>query len=83
MDRKKLVLEDGAHLLSEGFFTKLFKKFNIKDRKTQEKIKREKKLVGAVKDLNKSTKSMEDYLKRVTGNKKIKLQRFSPLDFFL
>ncbi len=83
MDRENLVMEDNANLLSEGFFDKLFKKFRIKDRLTQNKIKKDKKLGNAVKSLNKSTKDMEEYLQRVTGNKKIKLQKFSPLDFFL
>ena len=32
--------------------------------------------------LNKSTKSMEDYLRRTTGNDSIKLERFSFFDFF-
>ena len=32
--------------------------------------------------LNKSTKSMEDYLRRTTGNDSIKLERFGLFDFF-
>ena len=83
MNRENLVMEDDANLLSEGFFERLFRKFSIKDKSTQQKIKKDKKLGGAVKDLNRATKSMEDYLKKATGNKKIKLQKFSPLDFFL
>ena len=83
MDRSNLVMEDSAHLISEGWFDKLFRKFKIKDKSLQSKIKKDKKLGGAVKDLNRATKSMEDYLKKATGNKKIKLQKFSPLDFFL
>ena len=71
------------NLLAEGFFDKLFKKFNIKDEDTQKKIKKDKKLSNAVNNLNKATKDMESFLKDVTGNKKIKLQRFSALDFFL
>ena len=76
-------MEDSAHLISEGWFDKLFRKFKIKDKSLQSKIKKDKKLGNAVKDLNKNTDNLEKYLQDITGDKKIKLQKFNVLDFFL
>ena len=74
---------NNENVLNEGFFDKLFKKFNIKDKETQDRVKNDRVLNKAVKALNKSTEAMEAGLRKTTGNKKIKLQRFSALDFFL
>ena len=80
MSKKKSYMNRN-NLLSEGFFDKLFKKFNIKDKETQKKVKNDRTLSQAVKKLNKSTKEMEARLQKTTG-KKIKLQRYNVLDFF-
>ena len=68
------------NILSEGFFDKLFRMFNIRDKSLQKKIKKDKKLSYQVKNLNGATKDMEKTLRDITG-KKIKLQKFSVLDF--
>ena len=80
MSKKKSYMNRN-NLLSEGFFDKLFKKFNIKDKETQKKVKSDRTLAQAVKRLNKSTEDMEARLQKTTG-KKIKLQRYNVLDFF-
>ena len=70
---------NNSNLLSEGFFDKLFKKFNIKDKDIQKKVKNDRTLDQAVKSLNKSTEDMEARLRKTTGNNKIKLQRYNIL----
>ena len=81
MNKNNILSEKFSNdILSEGFFDKLFRMFNIKDKSIQNKIKKDKKLSYHVKDLNDATKDMEKTLKDITG-KKIKLKKFSILDF--
>jgi len=80
MSNKKSYM-NRTNILSEGFFSKLFKAFNIKDKSLQTKIKKDKKFLASVRDLNGAVKDMEQQLYKDTG-KKIKLQKFSIVDFF-
>ena len=81
MDKNNILSEDFSNnILSEGFFDKLFRMFNIKDKSLQSKIKKDKKLSYDVKNLNNATEDLEKTLKDITG-KKIKLHKFSVLDF--
>ena len=81
MSKKKSYMNNN-NLLSEGFFDKLFKKFNIKDKSIKKKVENDRTLGQAVKALNKSTEDIEARLRKTTGDSKIKLQRYNILDFF-
>ena len=51
MDKNNILSEDFSNnILSEGFFDKLFRMFNIKDKSLQSKIKKDKKLSYDVKN---------------------------------
>ena len=53
------------NLLTEGFFDKLFKKLGIKDKGEQRKIKSDKKLNSAVKNLNNAQEEFEDWFNKL------------------
>tara|TARA_Y100000310_G_scaffold51015_1_gene47095 strand:+ start:178 stop:432 length:255 start_codon:yes stop_codon:yes gene_type:complete len=72
------------NLLTEGFFDKLFKKLGIKDKDEQRKIKSDKKLNSAVKNLNKSQKEFEDWfneLRRERGEPPMKSKKWTVDDW--
>tara|TARA_R110000824_G_scaffold294652_4_gene483039 strand:- start:4659 stop:4907 length:249 start_codon:yes stop_codon:yes gene_type:complete len=81
MAKKKSYMNTST-LVAEGFFSKLFKK--IKDRKTFNKIKKDKEVNKHLNSLNKRTQSMEDRLNKylkAAGEKPIKLDAYTLKDF--
>ena len=72
------------NLLTEGFFDKLFKKLGIKDKEEQNKIKSDKKLDSAIKNLNTSREEFEDWfneLRKRRGEPPMKKKRYKITDF--
>ena len=72
------------NILNEGFFDKLFRKLGIKDKAEQNKIKTDRKLSGAIKNLNRVQNDLEDWyneLRKRRGESSKKLRRYSVDDF--
>ena len=67
------------NIISEGFFNKLFKMFKI-DKSDQSKIKKDKKINNAIKDLNNSWADLEDFVEKEYGQK-VKFDKFKLSDF--
>ena len=66
--RKKKSYMNNNSILSEGFFDKLFNIFKV-DKSTQSKIKKDRKINSAIKDLNGSVTDLEDLLSKQYGYK--------------
>ena len=67
-------------ILSEGFFDKLFNIFKV-DKSTQSKIKKDRKINSAIKDLNGSVTDLEDLLSKQYGYKVDLGSRYKLSDF--
>jgi hypothetical protein len=65
MSKKKSYM-NRENILVEGFFDKLFKMFKV-SKSDQVKIKKDKKIRGAVKDLNGSVTDLEGLLSKQYG----------------
>ena len=76
--RKKKSYMNNNNIISEGFFNKLFKMFKI-DKSDQSKIKKDKKINNAIKDLNNSWSKIEDNLKE--KGVEVKFEKFKLSDF--
>ena len=72
---KKKSYMNSQSILSEGFLTKLLKKFGM-GKSEKEKIKNDPKLNKTLDRMNASVDDLEKILSRATG-KKVKLQRYS------
>ena len=78
--RKKKSYMNNNNILSEGFFNKLFKMFKI-DKSDQSKIKKDRKINSAIKDLNGSVTDLEDLLSKQYGYKVDLGSRYKLSDF--
>ena len=78
MSKKKSYMNQ-KNILSEGFFSKLFKLFKT-DKKTQDRIKRKTNIKKSIKDLNKAQSDLEKGLSKELG-RKIELNRYALKDF--
>ena len=75
---KPIVKEEKVNL-SEGFFSKLKSLFGFGS-KHEKALKKDRIFMGYLKNLNRTTKSLEDRLSRQVGEK-VKLNRFNVSDF--
>ena len=76
---KKKSYMNSKNILSEGFFSKIFKMLKIS--KTQkDQIKKSKEIHKSIKDLNSAQSNLEDALEDYVG-KKVKLNRYTLKDF--
>jgi len=78
MSKKKSYMDKNT-ILSEGFFSKLFKLFKT-DKKTQDKIKRKKDIKKSLFNLNKAQSDLEKSLSKEFGEK-ITLNKYTLKDF--
>ena len=84
--RKKKSYMNNNNILSEGFFTKLFNLFKIKDKNVMKKIQNDRKVKVSLKKLNSGKEDLENllngYLKNAGIDKRVELNRYSLKDFF-